>query len=175
MSECEDLTNIPISDLITRAERTALETAQKLKSLGLHLALSESCTAGLISALLANMDGASAILWGSYVCYKQEAKVAMLDLDNDALNMNGLVSRQTACSMSKSALEKSGADITAAVTGLAGQESDGKVTGGTIWVAAARRGKEITAKEYLFKGSRNAVRTRAAIAVLELILNGLDN
>jgi len=174
MPECEDLTNISISDLMAEAERTAHTVMQKLKNLSLTLALSESCTAGLVSGLLANISGASAVLWGSYVCYKQEAKVIMLDLDNGELNTNGLVSRETACQMAAGALQKSGAYFAASVTGLAGQDSDGRVPAGTIWVAVARRGKEINVKEFLFKGSRNAVRARAAIAVLELIQNELD-
>ena len=93
MPECEDLTNTAISELTARAERTARAVMEKLKSLSLTLVLSESCTAGLIAGLLANIEGASAVLWGSYVCYKQEAKVIMLGLDNEALYTNGLVSK----------------------------------------------------------------------------------
>ena len=174
MPECEDLSGIEISELTTRAEKTANEVIIKLKKHSLTLVLAESCTAGLVSGLLANISGASAVLWGSYVCYKQEAKVSMLDLDNDRLNMFGLVSCETASSMAESALNKSGVSLAASVTGLAGSESDGRVPGGTIWIATANHDTGIQVKEYLFSGDRNAVRKRAAIAVLESILEKIS-
>ncbi|MCL2720226.1 MAG: nicotinamide-nucleotide amidohydrolase family protein [Treponema sp.] len=107
-----------INDLKNHAEKTADKVIEKLKTLSLKLALAESCTAGLISGLLANKSGASCVLWGSYVCYTQEAKVSMLDIESGKLNEYGLVSRQTACSMAEKALEKSTADIAASVQGL---------------------------------------------------------
>ncbi|MCL2805083.1 MAG: CinA family protein [Treponema sp.] len=156
-------------DLELTAQKTAEEVMEKLKSLSLTLALSESCTAGLVSGLLANTKGASGVLWGSYVCYMQEAKIKMLGLDNDELTAYGLVSRETAVSMAKSALQKSGADFSAAITGLAEPEGDGRVRGGTVWAAIAVQNGEISAREFHFTGSRNAVRISAAIAVLEML------
>jgi len=165
MLECDD------KDLTLLAEEKAKAVIEKLKKNSLTLALAESCTAGLISGLLTNTSGASAVLWGSYVCYTQEAKVLMLDLNNDALTAFGLVSKETACSMVKGALLKSGADFAAAVTGLAGPGGDDRVPVGTIWVAAAKRSGEIEAQKFFFTGSRQTVRTQAAIAVLETVLN----
>jgi len=162
MSEC---------DLTILAEQKAEAVVEKLKSFSLTLALAESCTSGLVSGLLANTSGASAVLWGSFVCYTQEAKISMLDLDNDALSADGLVSKETACSMAKSALQKSGADFAVSVTGLAGPGGDNRVPVGTIWVAAAQRGGEkIKVKKFFFTGSRQSVRIRAVIAVLEMVL-----
>jgi PncC family amidohydrolase len=180
MSECDintELisTDMTIADLRITAEEKAKAVIGKFKNLSITLALAESCTAGLVSGLLANTAGASAVLWGSFVCYTQEAKVKMLDLNNEALLADGLVSRQTACFMASGALKKSGADFAAAVTGLAGPDGDGRVPVGTIWVATASRSGTIKAKEYYFTDvDRNTVRIRAAIAVLELIIeNGL--
>jgi len=167
MSECNN------DELKALAEKTAESVIEKLKSLSLKLALAESCTAGLVSGLLANTNGASSVLWGSFVCYTQEAKAQMLGLDNDRLTQSGLVNRETACSMAEGALKKSGADITAAVTGLAGPGGDGRVPVGTIWIAAARRNMNTEAKEFTFKGSRNSVRMQAAIAVLQEIIKRL--
>ena len=155
--------------LMDTAQKTASELMHTLKTRSVTLALSESCTAGLVSALLAEIPGASSVLWGSFVCYTIEAKAAMLGLDRDKLLADGLVSRETASSMAIAALEKSGADIAAAVTGLAGPHGDGSnVPVGTVWVAAAQA-KSITVKEFHLTGSRNDVRLQAAIAVLETI------
>jgi PncC family amidohydrolase len=163
------------AELTVYAEKTANELVEKLKSLSLTLALAESCTAGLVSGLLANTPGASGVLWGSFVCYTGEAKITMLGLEPDALSDHGLVSRETAVSMAAGALDKSGAGLAASVTGLAGPEGDGSgVPVGTIWAAAALRGGETRAGEYHFCGPRNVVRIRAAIALLELIKNTLE-
>jgi len=166
------------ANLTVLAEKTAKSVIERLKSLSVKLVLAESCTAGLISGLLANTGGASQVLWGSFVCYTQEAKVQMLGCDNDALNKHGLVSFETACSMAEGALKKSnsnaaGADIAAAVTGLAGPEGDGVNPVGTVWIALASRGKKTEAKKLSFSGSRNIVRMSAAATVLEEILKVL--
>ena len=166
----ERLTN---EQLTVKAEKTAETVIEKLKSLSLKLVLAESCTAGLVSGFLAETSGASSVLWGSFVCYTQEAKVQMLGLNNDRLTERGLVNRETACSMAEGALEKSGADISAAVTGLAGPGGDGRVPVGTVWIAAARRNMETEAKEFIFTGERNNVRMQVVIAVLEEILRRL--
>jgi PncC family amidohydrolase len=164
------------ADLTIHAEKTAEELVKKLKSLSLTLALAESCTAGLVSGFLANVPGASGVLWGSFVCYTAEAKISMLGLDSGALSVHGLVSRETALSMAAGALDKSGADIAASVTGLAGPQGDGSnVPVGTVWAAAALRGGQTWADEYHFRGSRNAVRLRASAALLELVKKILEH
>ena len=159
--------------LAEKAAKTAEAVIEKLKSLSLKLVLAESCTAGLVSGFLANISGASAFLWGSFVCYTQEAKVSMLGLDDETLSARGLVNRETACSMAEGALRNSGADISASVTGLAGPGGDGRVPVGTVWIATAIRNKGTEAKEFAFTGSRNTVRLLAAITVLEEILRRL--
>ncbi|MCL2810221.1 MAG: CinA family protein [Treponema sp.] len=165
-----------IEKIKNHAEKTADKLIEKLKALGLKLALAESCTAGLVSSLLVNKSGASSVLWGSFVCYTQEAKVSMLDIDNNKLDEHGLVSRDTACSMAEKVLEKSAADLAASVTGLAGPLGDGSgVPIGTVWIAVAKKDGAIFAKEFNFTGSneplpRNEVRYRAAASVLEELL-----
>jgi len=156
--------------LIRQAEKKAACLIKKLKAVSQKLALAESCTGGLISSLLAETPGASLVLWGSFVCYTKEAKVSMLGLKKSELSADGLVSEKTARSMVRGVLKKSGADIAAAVTGLAGPDGDGSsVPVGTVWAASALRGGEIKTKEFHFKGSRNEVRIRAACAVLDEI------
>jgi len=171
MQDSEDTT-----ELTAQAEKTANELVEKLKSLSLTLALAESCTAGLVSGFLANISGASQVLWGSFVCYTGEAKVSMLGLDSGELSAHGLVSRETAVSMAEAALNKSGAGLAASVTGLAGPEGDGSgVPVGTVWIAASLRNGQTRADEYHFLGSRNLVRIRAVIALFEMIKSILTN
>jgi len=168
------ITDLTILDLKILAEKTAEAVVEKLKSLSITIALAESCTAGLISGLLANTNGASLVLWGSFVCYKKEAKVKMLDLNEEKLLEHGLVSRETASSMAAGALAKSGADISVSITGYAGQTGDAIASAGTVWIATAVKNGEVKAAEFHFTGSRNAVRLRAAITALETVLQVLD-
>jgi len=157
-------------ELIKQAKESAACLIEKLKKLSLTLALAESCTAGLVSSLLAGIPGASSLLWGSFVCYTKEAKVSMLGLNSKELDSYGLVSVQTAGFMAAGALAKSGAKIAAAVTGLAGPNGDGScVPVGTVWIAVAFNGGIETA-EFHFSGPRNEVRLKAAIAVLDMII-----
>jgi len=160
--------------LLIQAQEAAQAVIHKLSAKSYSLALAESCTAGLVSSLLAEIPGASKALWGSFVCYTKEAKVSLLGLDSDALVKYGLVSEETARAMAAGALQKSGADLAASVTGLAGPEGDGSgVPVGTVWVATALRGAQPKAREFHFTGSRNAVRLRAATTVLESIQDAL--
>jgi len=157
-------------ELLVKAEKTAEALIYKLKERSLTLALAESCTAGIVSALLAGIPGASEVLWGSFVTYTKEAKVSMLGIEEKIPETFGLVSKECACAMAAGALRKSGAGIAASVTGLAGPAGDGSnVPVGTVWTAAALQNGEITAKEHHFTGSRNEVRISAAIAVLEIL------
>jgi PncC family amidohydrolase len=165
-----------LAELTIHAEKTAITLVQKLKELSLTLALSESCTAGMVSSLLAGVPGASAALWGCFVCYTRESKVSMLDIEDEYLSVNGLVGGETASLMADMTLKKRGACIAAAVTGLAGPLGDGSnVPVGSVWVAVAEIDGVSLTKEYFFKDNRNIVRIRAAIAVFEAILSILPN
>jgi PncC family amidohydrolase len=157
-------------ELIKQAENKAVCVIEKLKKVSVSLTLAESCTCGLVSGFLASVPGASGILWGSFVCYTKEAKISMLGLDKNTLDLHGLVNRETALLMAEGALQKSGAGFAAAVTGLAGPDGDGSsVKVGTVWVSTAKCGGDIKAQKFFFTGSRNEIRLTAAIAVLESI------
>jgi PncC family amidohydrolase len=152
------------------AEKTAQALVYKLKERKIKIALAESCTAGLVSNLLARTPGASSVLWGSFVCYTQDAKESMLSLDSGELDTYGLTSAETAYAMAAGALRISGADIAASVTGLAGPDGDGsKVPVGTVWVSTACKNGDISAKEFHFTGSRNDIRLQAANEVIKAI------
>jgi PncC family amidohydrolase len=158
-----------------QAEEKAACLINELKAVSKKLVLAESCTGGLIASLLAETPGASGVLWGSFVCYTKEAKISMLGLKESELSANGLVSEKTALSMAMDALQKSGADISAAITGLAGPDGDGSNTSvGTVWIATAIKKGEIKAKMFNFTGSRNEIRLKAACAAIEEILTKIS-
>lgn len=152
-----------------------------LQENALRLALAESCTAGLAAAEIARVPGASKVFWGGFVTYSVEAKIAMLGIDRPLIEGCGAVSRETACAMAYGALQKSGADIAAAVTGLAGPDGDDRGTPvGTVWIAVAVRKRPSSAESAApvtqawlcrYDAGREAVRQAAAAQTLERILS----
>src|SRR5690606_39713430 len=81
------------------------------------VATPESCTGGLIMALLTDIPGASSMVDRGFVTYSNEAKVEMLGVSQETLDHHGAVSRQTALEMAAGALAHSRASIALAVTG----------------------------------------------------------
>lgn len=142
------------------------------------IVFAESCTAGLAAGAFAGIPGASEALWGSYVVYTAEAKQSMLGISAGLIERYGAVSRETASAMAEAALEKSGADIAAAVTGLAGPDAAANPTAkpctGDVWFAVCR--KEISGGRALdtlmrhFSGSRNEVRAAACEELFSFVL-----
>jgi len=161
-------------DIEKQADKTAARLVEELAGGHYTLALAESCTAGLVSDLVARVSGASRVLWGSFVCYSPEAKKKMLRIDGDFIEKHGLVSAETAGEMALRALELADVYIAASVTGLAGPLGDGGAAPvGTVFVATARRvNDEVTmkVKPFFFGGTRAEIRMQAALAVLEELL-----
>jgi PncC family amidohydrolase len=157
-----------------RAEDLARALVERLAQKHYTLALAESCTAGLVADLMARVSGASAVLWGSFVCYTPDAKQRMLGIDGSFLRQHVLVSGDVAREMALHALDKSGATVAAAVTGLAGPLGDGSdIPVGTVWTAVAGEGIA-RAREFRFQGTRAEIRMQAAAAVLEELLAVLN-
>jgi PncC family amidohydrolase len=149
------------------------DVVRLLQNERLTLALAESCTAGLVADSIASIPGASNVFWGSFVTYRVEAKAAMLGIDRTMIERYGVVSGETARMMAEGALEKSGADLSASVTGLAGPDGDDRGTQvGTVWMAAAVRengGCRVRVEHFCYEGDRATVRETAALDVLRLI------
>jgi len=113
-----------------------------LTAQGKTLALAESCTGGCISSRITDVSGSSAVFTHGFITYANEAKVEMLDVPAKLIESYGAVSEQVAIAMAEGALKKSGADIAASVTGIAGPTggTDEKPVG-TVYIGIATREK----------------------------------
>jgi PncC family amidohydrolase len=98
----------------------AVELGRLLSARGLTLALAESCTGGLIGSLITDVPGSSDYFLGSAVTYAYGAKENILGVKRETLLAHGAVSAETAAEMAQGARRIFGADIAAAVTGIAG-------------------------------------------------------
>ena len=90
------------------------------KRLDITLTTAESCTGGMISALLTEIPGSSAVIYQSYVTYANTAKHAILGVASDILKDKGAVSGEVRVASAEGAVRISGASITVAVSGIAG-------------------------------------------------------
>ncbi|MAH83624.1 MAG: damage-inducible protein CinA [Rhodospirillaceae bacterium TMED8] len=136
----------------------------------IKLATAESCTGGLISGVLTAVPGASAIVERGFITYSNEAKAEMLGVQNALLTSVGAVSEEVACAMADGALERSRANLSAAVTGIAGPDGGSKEKPvGLVYIAVARQGFKTRHNRYLFSGDRDSVRRQTLIEVLGML------
>jgi len=140
-----------------------------LRARGATLTLAESCTGGLVQALLTGVPGASAVFRQGYVTYSDEAKEASLGVPRATLVEHGAVSRETAEAMARGAVRASGAALAVAVTGLAGPDGGTPEKPiGLVWFATAF-GDEVQSTQRLFPAfGREAIRRWAARTALWL-------
>ncbi len=153
------------------------EVAAHLESHDLCLAAAESCTGGLLAATLTGMPGSSAWFVGSLVTYQLSAKTALLGVPADLLAAEGAVNERVAELMAAGALERTGADLAIATTGLAGPDGDGTdVPVGTLWIAWASRHPEwLIARRYELHEPRLDFREDAVEAALSGLLELMEN
>jgi nicotinamide-nucleotide amidase len=91
-----------------------------LQAKGWRLATAESCTGGLVAALLTEIPGSSAVVERGVVTYSNEAKTELLGVPAELIAAHGAVSEPVARVMAEQALSRSHADIAVSVTGIAG-------------------------------------------------------
>jgi nicotinamide-nucleotide amidase len=129
---------------------------------GLKLAAAESCTGGLVAAACTDLAGSSDWFERGFVTYSNAAKTELLGVDAALIEAHGAVSEAVAQAMAQGTLAHSRAQVSLAVTGVAGP-GGGSVDKpvGTVWFAWCVTGR-IHTQKMQFTGDRAAVR-RAAV------------
>ena len=139
-------------------------------------ATAESCTGGLIAKMITDIPGASAVYWGGFVTYANEAKSALLGVREETLAAHGAVSEETVKEMADGARARAGCVLGISVSGIAGPEGGSpEKPVGTVWIGVSYEGGEVRAARFLFTGGRDMIRRRAAVASLlfsEAVLEG---
>jgi nicotinamide-nucleotide amidase len=126
----------------------------------------ESCTGGLIAAVLTSVSGSSAWVDRGFVTYSNEAKMEMLGVTLATLDAFGAVSEETAREMATGALKNSRASVAFSVTGVAGPTggTTAKPVGMVCFAFAKVDG--LTSFTHHFIGDRSAVREQSVNFVL---------
>jgi nicotinamide-nucleotide amidase len=138
----------------------------------LMIATAESCTGGMVAAALTDIPGSSSVVERGFVTYSNEAKSDLLGVPMDLIEAHGAVSEPVARAMAEGALANSRANITIAVTGIAGPGGGtAEKPEGLVHFACARRGGTTAHARIEFGAiGRDKVRTASVKQALEMLL-----
>lgn len=154
----------------------AQQAVALLKEKKLKITTAESCTGGLIAKMITDISGSSGVFDCGIVSYSNEIKMSVLGVKAETLSQHGAVSEQTVREMSEGALKVSGADISVAVSGIAGPLSDSTDKPvGLIFIAVNHSG-EITVRKInnrfdvnIRENNRNSAANEALKLVCEIL------
>ena len=142
--------------------------AETLLARGLKLATAESCTGGWIAKCCTDLAGSSAWFERGYISYSNAAKQQLLDVASEVLESEGAVSEAVAHQMAAGAIAKSDADVSIAVTGIAGPDGgSAEKPLGTVWFGWGFPNEAVQTECVCFGGDREAVRRQTVMHALE--------
>ena len=155
--------------LQNRLDEQAERLMRRLCDKGLKVATAESCTGGMLAALLTDIEGAGHGFDRGFVTYTKEAKSELLGIPRNLIDNNNAVSEIVARAMAEGALERSQADFAVGVTGFAGPAGE-DCEEGLVHFALARRGGETVHREEHFGAiGRGPVRVRSLRSMLKML------
>jgi nicotinamide-nucleotide amidase len=140
-----------------------------LRAKGYTLAIAESCTGGLVGAMVTREPGASDFLLLDAVTYANSAKSTVLGVNEETIRWHGAVSHEVAAGMADGARRVSGANVALALTGIAGPSggTEAKPVGTVFLAVSGPSGTQV--KERHFAGDRSQIQTLAAYAGLQMV------
>jgi len=155
------------SPLLRLAEVVLMEAREKK----LRIAAAESCTGGLIGALLTEIAGSSDVFDRGFIVYSNRAKQDMLNVPGDLIADAGAVSEAVARAMAEGAVANSNAHMAVSVTGVAGPGGGTKLKPiGLVHIAGCRENRSIIHEAHRFGDiGRGEIRMKAVEAALELL------
>ena len=126
----------------------------RLKEKNLTLALAESCTGGKLASLITAIPGCSSYFKGGIVCYSNEIKQRILEVDSSLLTKYGAVSQQVVEAMAAGACRIFNVDCVIAISGIAGPGGGTpEKPVGTVWIAVSYKGN-VHSQKYHFSQNR---------------------
>ena len=145
-----------------------------MRSRVLTLATAESCTGGLVSDRITNISGSSEYFPGGVVAYAYEAKVNLLGVSWDTLNVHGAVSAETVLEMARGVRKIFNADIGISVSGIAGPTGGlPEKPVGTTWFGLVTGTGEWT-RHFVWDGDRVHNKQFSSEAALQFVVDYLE-
>lgn len=150
------------------------KVGQLLKTQNLLLATAESCTGGQVAHVITSIAGISSWFERGFVTYSNNAKIEMLGVSPATLACYGAVSAEVAREMAEGALRHSHAQLSLAITGIAGPDGGtAQKPVGTVWFAWSGIGLLTQTECQCFKGDRINICTQAAAFALQGLISRL--
>jgi len=143
-----------------------------LKARKLMMAAAESCTGGWIGQAVTMVPGSSKWFDRGFVTYTNLAKKQMLGVTQRSLGNYGAVSEDVAAEMARGAIRHSAADVSVAITGIAGPTGGSRSKPvGLVWFAWAVRGGAVQTRCFRFKGNRTEIRLQSVAVALQGLID----
>lgn len=147
----------------------AKSTLHRVSNADLRIATAESCTAGLLAAVMTNIEGCGHVFDRGFVTYELTAKCDMLGLAEEIVEDNAAVNKEVALAMADAALKKSIADLAIGITGFAGKCDDDQEEG-LVFIGLAAKGRETIYRENHYGATgRDKIRQAALHTAFEMI------
>ena len=155
-------------------DRQADRLMHRLCERKLSIATAESCTGGMLAALLTDIEGCGHGFDRGFVTYSKDAKHDLLGIDRDLLDRNDAVSEEVARAMAEGALSRSSASLAVAITGFAGPAGPDHEEG-LVHIALARRGGPTEHREEHFGAvGRGKVRVGSLKVMLDMLEKAVE-
>ena len=144
-----------------------------------NISLAESCTGGLLSALLTQIPGSSEFFDSSYIVYSNKSKIHLLKVPSTVIKKYGAVSKNTSLHMAKSLYKKTKTNIVISITGVAGPDGGTKnnPVGTVFFTIGLKNKKNILYKTFYKKfkntGRRN-IQQKSALFAIDQILKVIN-
>lgn len=157
------------------SDQLASELGERLKARGWRLATAESCTGGWLAKCITDVAGSSDWFDRGFVCYSNDAKRDMLDVEPCTLDQHGAVSEPVASELALGAQREARVEVAVAVTGIAGPGGGStEKPVGTVWFGFAwPDGVETECRR--FEGDRESVRRATVAHALRTLVQRMDH
>ena len=145
-----------------------------LKRKKLKLAITESCTGGMLSSAITSVSGASKVFTMSLITYSNQAKISILKVPRKVIQKHGAVSIQCCLSMVNNLSKISKSKICVSITGVAGPKGGTKQKPVGLVYIGVKNGKKIVVSKNQFRNKgRNAIQKATVKKALNLIIKQL--
>jgi len=155
-------------------DRKAEQLMHRLCDKGLTVATAESCTGGMLAALLTDIEGAGHGFDRGFVTYSKKSKTDLLGIEPGLLEPNDAVSEVVARAMAEGALKRSKAAIAIGVTGFAGPAGPDKEEGLVHFALARREGRTVHVEKHFGPKGRGDIRVQSLKTMLEMLERSLQ-
>ncbi len=158
-----------MQDLVEKLSKVLLER-------DMMLVTAESCSGGLLAATITHKPGASKFFERGFITYSNDAKVDMLEVPKELLEVDGAVSGPVAKAMAEGALKNSKAGLAVSITGVAGPDGgSAKKPVGLVFFGYALKGGSAGSLEHQFSGNRQEVQVQAVQTALKHLLSVMES